>query len=187
MRVYPLSIVDIWGRFSSFWALIWFFYENSFHCSFDSADPIRLLRQLKLPCYIQNWDLTWSSFVKHKAYFHKIYTIRKVYKTLCDMSQNSISILPRDTRLFSKSQIMSARSLAMNKRCNILHLLQFPHLAIAVSPRLEVESSGHAWLDGCNFQRKQLPAPHGVPPAPLCVDNSGAANENIDDSGNLHK
>ena len=36
---------------------------------------------------------------------------------------------------------------------------QFPHLAIAVSPRLEVESSGHAWLDGCNFQRKQLLAP----------------------------
>ena len=80
--------------------------------------------------------------------------IRKVYKTLCDMSQNSISILPRDTRLFFKSQNMSARSLAMNKRCNMLHLLQFPHLAIAVSPRLEVESSGHAWLDGCNFHQR---------------------------------
>ena len=35
----------------------------------------------------------------------------------------------------------------------------FPHLAIAVSPRLEVESSSHAWLDGCNFQWKQLLAP----------------------------
>ena len=36
---------------------------------------------------------------------------------------------------------------------------EFPHLAFAVSPRLEVESSGHDWLDGCNFQRKQLLAP----------------------------
>ena len=38
---------------------------------------------------------------------------------------------------------------------------QFPHLAIAVSPRLEVKSSGHTWLDGCNFQRKRLLAPTG--------------------------
>ena len=37
--------------------------------------------------------------------------------------------------------------------------VQFPHLAIAVSPRMEVKSSGHAWLDGCNFQRKRLLAP----------------------------
>ena len=36
---------------------------------------------------------------------------------------------------------------------------QFPHLAIAVSPRMEVKSSGHAWLDGCNFQRKRLLCP----------------------------
>ena len=41
----------------------------------------------------------------------------------------------------------------------MLDYCQFAHLAIAVSPRLEVESSGHAWLDGCNFQRKQLLAP----------------------------
>ena len=38
----------------------------------------------------------------------------------------------------------------------IYFVTQFPHFAIAVSPRLEVESSGHAWLDGCNFQRKRL-------------------------------
>ena len=31
--------------------------------------------------------------------------------------------------------------------------MQFRHLAIAVSLRLEVEISGHASLDGCNFQR----------------------------------
>ena len=42
---------------------------------------------------------------------------------------------------------------------------QFGHLAIAVSPRLEVEIGGHASLDGCNFQRKR-PGPHGVPPTP---------------------
>ena len=45
---------------------------------------------------------------------------------------------------------------------------KFGHLAIAVSPRLEVEIGGHASLDGCNFQRKR-PGPHGVPPAPPCV------------------
>ena len=45
---------------------------------------------------------------------------------------------------------------------------QFGHLAIAVSPRLEVEIGGHASLDGCNFQRKR-PGPHGVSPAPPCV------------------
>ena len=54
---------------------------------------------------------------------------------------------------------------------------QFPHLAIAVSPRLEVESSGHAWLDGCNFQRKQLLAPTEY--RQRCAENSGAADENI--------
>ena len=45
---------------------------------------------------------------------------------------------------------------------------QFGHLAIAVSPRLEVEIGGHASLDGCNFQRKR-PGPHGIPPVPPCV------------------
>ena len=30
---------------------------------------------------------------------------------------------------------------------------------------LSAESSGHAWLGGCNFHRKRLLAPHGVPPA----------------------
>ena len=57
---------------------------------------------------------------------------------------------------------------------------QFPHLATAVSPRLEVESNGHAWLDRCNFQRKRLLATteyrHRQP-----------ADENIDDAGNLHE
>ena len=38
--------------------------------------------------------------------------------------------------------------------CN--SLLKFPHLAIAVSPQMEVKSSGHVWLDGCNFHRKRL-------------------------------
>ena len=56
---------------------------------------------------------------------------------------------------------------------------EFPHLAIAVSPRLEVKSSGHAWLDGCNFQRKRLLAPTGY-------SHRHPANENIDDVGNLH-
>ena len=67
--------------------------------------------------------------------------------------------------------------------------LEFPHLAIAISPRLEVESRGYAWLGGCNFQRKQLqaPGPHGVPQAPPCADNSGATDEYIDHAGNLHK
>ena len=45
------------------------------------------------------------------------------------------------------------------KMALILSQPQFPHLAIAVSPRMEVKSSGHAWLDGCNFQRKRLLAP----------------------------
>ena len=54
---------------------------------------------------------------------------------------------------------------------------QFPHLAIAVSPRLEVESSGHAWLDGCNFQRKRLLVPMGY-------RHRYPADENIDDAGN---
>ena len=31
------------------------------------------------------------------------------------------------------------------------------------------------------------PAPHGVPPVPHCTEDSGAADENIDDAGNLHK
>ena len=31
------------------------------------------------------------------------------------------------------------------------------------------------------------PGPHGVPPAPVCAENSGAADENIYDTGNLHK
>ena len=43
---------------------------------------------------------------------------------------------------------------AIGHRCS-----QFPHLAIAVSPRLGVKNSSHAWLDGCNLQRKRLLAP----------------------------
>ena len=61
---------------------------------------------------------------------------------------------------------------------------QFPHLAIAVSPRLEVESSGHAWLDGCNFQRKQPLAPTEYHQRHFVQI---PADENIDDTGNLHK
>ena len=57
---------------------------------------------------------------------------------------------------------------------------EFPHLAIAVSPRLEVKSSGHAWLDGCNFQRKRLLAPTGY-------RHRNPADENIDDAGNLQE
>ena len=50
------------------------------------------------------------------------------------------------------------------------------------------ESSGHALLDGCNLQRKWLLAPmefhqrHFV-----CTEDSGRADENIDDVWNLHK
>ena len=51
---------------------------------------------------------------------------------------------------------------------------QFPHLAITVSPRLEVESSGHAWLEGCNFQRKR-------PLAPTGYRHRHPADENIDE------
>ena len=60
------------------------------------------------------------------------------------------------------------------------HISEFPHLAIAVSPRLEVESSGHAWLDGCNFQRKRLLAPMGY-------RHRHPADENIDAAGSLHE
>ena len=48
------------------------------------------------------------------------------------------------------------------------YLGKFPHLAIAVSPQLEVESSGHASMDGCNFQRKQLLPPRSTASATLC-------------------
>ena len=58
-----------------------------------------------------------------------------------------------------------------------LLLQNFGHLAIAVSPRLEVEIGGHASLDGCNFQRKR-PGPHGVPPAPPCVHRLPCVNNN---------
>ena len=65
---------------------------------------------------------------------------------------------------------------------------EFGHLAIAVSPRLEVEISGHASLDGCNFQRKR-PGPHGVPPAPPCVHRLPLMRLMIliYNAGNLHK
>ena len=53
---------------------------------------------------------------------------------------------------------------------------------------MEVESSGHAWLDGCNFQQKQLLAPNEyLQRHPLCTEDSGAAEENLNDLGNLHK
>ena len=59
----------------------------------------------------------------------------------------------------------------------IIDMTEFGHLAIAVSPRLEVEIGGHASLDGCNFQRKR-PGPHGVPPAPPCVHRLPCFNDN---------
>ena len=65
----------------------------------------------------------------------------------------------------------SYRNICMKNR-------QFSHLAIAVSPRNEMESSGHAWLDGCNFQQKRLLAPTGY-------RHRHPADENIDDAGNL--
>ena len=55
---------------------------------------------------------------------------------------------------------------------------------------MEVESSGHAWLDGCNFQQKRLLAPTGyLQRQPACTEDAGAADENIDmdDPGNLYK
>ena len=58
----------------------------------------------------------------------------------------------RTCKIISETQISMVQWLAS-------HIQQFPHLAIAVSPRMEVKSSGHAWLDGCNFQRKRLLAP----------------------------
>ena len=65
---------------------------------------------------------------------------------------------------------------------------QFGHLAIAVSPRLEVEIGGHASLDGCNFQRKR-PGPHGVPPTPPCVHSEATMRLMIMiyNAGNLYK
>ena len=59
-------------------------------------------------------------------------------------------------------------------------VIEFPHLAIAVSPWLEVESSDHAWLGGCNFQRKRLLVPTGY-------RHRHPTDENIDDAGNLHE
>ena len=64
-------------------------------------------------------------------------------------------------------------------------LKQLPHLAIVVSPQLEMESSGHAWLDGCNFQRKWLLAPMEYVSDTLYL-GFRAADENMDDTGNLH-
>ena len=46
---------------------------------------------------------------------------------------------------------------------------EFPHVAIAVSPQLEVESNGHAWLDVCNCQRKRLLAPRSTDSTTLWV------------------
>ena len=64
---------------------------------------------------------------------------------------------------------------------------QFGHLAIAVSPRLEVEIGGHASLDGCNFQRKR-PGPHGVPhSATLCAQTTMRLMIMIYNAGNLRK
>ena len=66
-----------------------------------------------------------------------------------------------------------------------LGLHQFPYLAIPVSPRLEVENSGRAWLYGCNFQQKQpLPPMKYQQHHPARTDDSESADENIDDAGN---
>ena len=67
-------------------------------------------------------------------------------------SDNGLSPGRRQAIIWTNASILLIWPLGTN-------VSEFPHLAIVVSPRLEVESSGHAWLDGCNFQRKQLLAP----------------------------
>ena len=61
---------------------------------------------------------------------------------------------------------------------------KFPHLAIAISLWLEVESSNHIWLDGCN-QRDfigyvvslvQLLVEVAPGRHPVCIEDSGAAD-----------
>ena len=54
---------------------------------------------------------------------------------------------------------------------------QFGHLAIAVSPRLEVEISGHASLGGCNFQRKRPGPTEYCQRHPVCTGYQ-AVNDN---------
>ena len=61
---------------------------------------------------------------------------------------------------------------------------KFPHLAIAVSLWLEVESSNHTWLDGCNqkdfigyvVSLVQLSAEVAPGHHPMCIEDSGAAD-----------
>ena len=67
----------------------------------------------------------------------------------------------------------------------VAQAIQFPHLAIAVSQRLEVKSSGHAWLDGCNFQRKQLLVPTEYRQSHFVQRVQEQPIRN--DTGNLHK
>ena len=50
--------------------------------------------------------------------------------------------------------------------------------------RLEVESSGHTWLDVCNFQWKRLlPLTEYRQRHPVRIEDYAAADENIEDAG----
>ena len=107
---------------------------------------------------------------------HKILLEQRLfYKTLYTKTQHLHS-----SEFIANLQIPKIPENIMENMKSDISWAEFPHLAIVVSPRLEVESRGHAWLDGCNFQQKWLLAP-------TWYSQRHPADENIDDAGNLHE